>query len=105
MSTNSYCHSLTDVFCFQPEDGGLEAGVLEDEEYDALNDETFGSAAVDGDWEESHEHLSSLAEARKRDGARATHHHQSQEVKIHLLPNCDENRETWDNGILCVLEI
>lgn len=86
----------------QPEDGGLEAGVLEDEEYDALNDETFGSAAVDGDWEESHEHLSSLAEARKRDGARATQHHQGQEVKIHLSPNCVGNRETCYNVTLYV---
>ncbi|KAK4315882.1 hypothetical protein Pmani_012907 [Petrolisthes manimaculis] len=68
-----------------PEDGGLEAGVLESEEYDALNDETFGSAAVDGDWEESHEHLSSLEEAGKRDGARAAHHHQSQEDDGGLL--------------------
>lgn len=43
-------------------------GGHEDEEYDALNDETFGSAAVaDGDdWEESHEHLASLTEANRQ---------------------------------------
>lgn len=39
---------------------------LEDEEYDALNDETFGSAAVDGDWEEGHEQMASLTEATRR---------------------------------------
>lgn len=49
----------------QPEDGAVEGG-HEDEEYDALNDETFGSAAVvDGDWEESHQHLASITEANR----------------------------------------
>lgn len=47
----------------QPEDGAIEAGLSEDEEYDALNDETFGSAAVDGDWEECHEQMVTLTEA------------------------------------------
>nr|XP_045587866.1 protein PAT1 homolog 1-like isoform X2 [Procambarus clarkii] len=47
----------------EPEDGALEVGLNEDEEYDALNDETFGSAAVDGDWEECHEQMASLTEA------------------------------------------
>ncbi|KAK8387471.1 hypothetical protein O3P69_018196 [Scylla paramamosain] len=48
-----------------PEDGAVEGG-HEDEEYDALNDETFGSAAVvDGDWEESHQHLASITEANR----------------------------------------
>ena len=46
----------------QPEDA-FEG--LEDEEYDALNDETFGSAAVDGDWEEGHEQMATLTEARR----------------------------------------
>nr|XP_053631658.1 protein PAT1 homolog 1-like [Cherax quadricarinatus] len=48
-----------------PEDGALEIGLTEDEEYDALNDETFGSAAVDGDWEECHEQMVTLTEARR----------------------------------------
>ncbi|KAK7065222.1 hypothetical protein SK128_006936 [Halocaridina rubra] len=47
-----------------PPEDALEG--LEDEEYDALNDETFGSAAVDGDWEEGHEQMASLTEARRR---------------------------------------
>lgn len=44
-------------------------GGHEDEEYDALNDETFGSAAVavDGDdWEEGHEQMASLTEANRQ---------------------------------------
>lgn len=45
-----------------PDDGCLEGGP-EDEEYDALNDETFGSAMVDGDWEEGHEQMATLTEA------------------------------------------
>ncbi|XP_071528600.1 uncharacterized protein [Panulirus ornatus] len=53
-----------------PEDGALEAGLIEDEEYDALNDETFGSAAVDGDWEECHEQMVTLTEAGRITGKR-----------------------------------
>ncbi|XP_069691464.1 protein PAT1 homolog 1 isoform X2 [Periplaneta americana] len=34
----------------------------EEEEYDALNDETFGTEAVEGDWEEDHEKLAEIAE-------------------------------------------
>lgn len=46
-----------------PPEDGFEG--LEDEEYDALNDETFGPAAVDGDWEEGHEQMATLTEARR----------------------------------------
>ncbi|KAG0722138.1 Protein PAT1 1 [Chionoecetes opilio] len=53
-----------------PEDGAVEGG-HEDEEYDALNDETFGSASVvDGDWEENHQQLASLTEARRQSNKR-----------------------------------
>lgn len=34
----------------------------EEEEYDALNDETFGTDAVEGDWEEDHEKLAEITE-------------------------------------------
>lgn len=38
------------------EDGGGQIAEPSEEEYDALNDETFGSA-INGDWEEVHENL------------------------------------------------
>lgn len=51
----------------QDEDGG--DGRLGEEDYDALNDETFGSA-INGDWEEAHETMVRLGgngeRARKR---------------------------------------
>lgn len=56
------CISQHLLFSPQPDDGCLEGGP-EDEEYDALNDETFGSAMVDGDWEEGHEQMATLTEA------------------------------------------
>lgn len=40
---------------FQFDNDG-ESGMDEPDDYDALNDETFGSA-VNDDWEEDHEHL------------------------------------------------
>ncbi|XP_068152702.1 protein PAT1 homolog 1 [Drosophila tropicalis] len=39
-----------------PDDDGGDGGPMVEEEYDALNDETFGSA-INGDWEEAHESL------------------------------------------------
>lgn len=67
-------------------------GGHEDEEYDALNDETFGSAAVaDGDdWEESHEHLASLTEANR--------HRRNNKLQVRLF--CGD-QESWDN--LCLV--
>ncbi|XP_012288337.1 protein PAT1 homolog 1 isoform X2 [Orussus abietinus] len=56
------------------EGGGLEDGIdgpLEDddfgeeEEYDALNDETFGSEATIGDWEQDHEKLAQITESTR----------------------------------------
>ncbi|XP_034661296.1 protein PAT1 homolog 1 isoform X1 [Drosophila subobscura] len=53
-----------------PEDEGGD-GRIGEEEYDALNDETFGSA-INGDWEEAHETLVRLGgngdKVRKRGG-------------------------------------
>lgn len=37
----------------------------EEEEYDALNDETFGSEATMGDWEQDHEKLSQITESTR----------------------------------------
>ncbi|CAL1265978.1 unnamed protein product [Larinioides sclopetarius] len=51
---------------------GLDDEFLTDDvedEYDALNDETFGQAAADDDWEEAHEKLSELI-SKKDDSAR-----------------------------------
>lgn len=42
--------------------------VEEEEEYDALNDETFGSEATAGDWERDHEKLAHITETGR-------HHH------------------------------
>lgn len=42
----------------------------EEEEYDALNDETFGSEAIIGDWEKDHEKLAEITESSRP-------HHQS----------------------------
>ncbi|XP_033314154.1 protein PAT1 homolog 1 isoform X1 [Bombus bifarius] len=42
----------------------------EEEEYDALNDETFGSEATIGDWEKDHEKLAEITESSRP-------HHQS----------------------------
>lgn len=53
------------------DDGGGGIGdALEDseEEYDALNDETFGQAAREGDWEELHEDLVRLDQREGGDG-------------------------------------
>ena len=36
-----------------------------DENYDALNDETFGSEANAGDWERDHEKLAQIAESSR----------------------------------------
>lgn len=51
----------------------LEPGCIE-EEYDALNDETFGSGAIDGDWEEDHEKLALLIDKGKRQSSNASSH-------------------------------
>ena len=37
----------------------------EEDEYDALNDETFGSEAVAGDWERDHEKLAQITESTR----------------------------------------
>ncbi|XP_043528414.1 protein PAT1 homolog 1 [Frieseomelitta varia] len=40
----------------------------EEEEYDALNDETFGSEATIGDWEKDHEKLAEITESSRHQG-------------------------------------
>lgn len=47
------------------DDGG---GGLEESDYDALNDETFGSA-INGDWEAIHENLVVLDQNGNTNGA------------------------------------
>ncbi|XP_015586789.1 protein PAT1 homolog 1 isoform X2 [Cephus cinctus] len=42
-----------------------EEDLGEEEEYDALNDETFGSDAAIGDWEQDHEKLAQLTESKR----------------------------------------
>lgn len=42
----------------------MEEDELE-EEYDALNDETFGPDAAIGDWEEDHEKLAEITESNR----------------------------------------
>ncbi|XP_076630988.1 protein associated with topo II related - 1 [Colletes latitarsis] len=42
-----------------------EEDVGEEEEYDALNDETFGSEATIGDWEKDHEKLAEITESSR----------------------------------------
>ncbi|XP_011299426.1 protein PAT1 homolog 1 [Fopius arisanus] len=39
--------------------------VGEEDEYDALNDETFGEDATDGDWEQNHEKLAQITESTR----------------------------------------
>ncbi|XP_015122120.1 protein PAT1 homolog 1 [Diachasma alloeum] len=39
--------------------------VGEEDEYDALNDETFGEDATDGDWEQDHEKLAQITESTR----------------------------------------
>ncbi|PSN29538.1 hypothetical protein C0J52_25166, partial [Blattella germanica] len=60
---NNFCHyfqgSLEDELPDEPGHGLEEE---DEEEYDALNDETFGTEAVEGDWEEDHEKLAEIAE-------------------------------------------
>ncbi|XP_066587541.1 protein PAT1 homolog 1 isoform X2 [Prorops nasuta] len=43
----------------------LEDDVTEEEEYDALNNETFGSEATIGDWEQDHEKLAQITESSR----------------------------------------
>uniref|UniRef100_T1IBP9 Uncharacterized protein n=1 Tax=Rhodnius prolixus TaxID=13249 RepID=T1IBP9_RHOPR len=43
----------------------LDDGLLseeDEEDYDALNDETFGESVITGDWEEDHEKLVEITE-------------------------------------------
>ncbi|OAD52289.1 Protein PAT1 like protein 1, partial [Eufriesea mexicana] len=62
---------------------GLECPIEEDdlgeeEEYDALNDETFGSEANIGDWEENHEKLAEITESNR-------FHHQNTSSKKNIF--------------------
>lgn len=50
----------------------LEEDELEEEEYDALNDETFGPDATIGDWEEDHEKLAEITESNRPHNQNAT---------------------------------
>ncbi|KYM88534.1 Protein PAT1 like protein 1 [Atta colombica] len=50
----------------------LEEDELEEEEYDALNDETFGPDAAIGDWEEDHEKLAEITESNRLHNQSAT---------------------------------
>lgn len=54
--------------------------VEEEDEYDALNDETFGSEATAGDWEQDHEKLAQITELTRP-------HHQSASGKVCFLRN------------------
>ncbi|BES88064.1 Topoisomerase II-associated protein PAT1 [Nesidiocoris tenuis] len=50
-------------------DGMEDAGGMlseDEEDYDALNDETFGDSAPAGDWEQDHEKLAELTELRRQ---------------------------------------
>lgn len=53
-------------------DGPLEEDEFEEEEYDALNDETFGPDANIGDWEEDHEKLAEITESNRPHNQNAT---------------------------------
>lgn len=64
------------MICFPlfTQNSGLEDGLEcpfeeddlgEEEEYDALNDETFGSEATIGDWEKDHEKLAEITESSR----------------------------------------
>lgn len=44
----------------------------EEEEYDALNDETFGPDATIGDWEKDHEKLAEITESSRLHNQNAT---------------------------------
>lgn len=50
----------------------MEEDELEEEEYDALNDETFGPDATIGDWEEDHEKLAEITESNRLHNQSAT---------------------------------
>lgn len=50
----------------------MEEEELEEEEYDALNDETFGPDATIGDWEEDHEKLAKITESNRLHNQSAT---------------------------------
>lgn len=43
----------------------MEEDDFGEEEYDALNDETFGSEATIGDWEKDHEKLAEITESSR----------------------------------------
>ncbi|XP_034941838.1 protein PAT1 homolog 1 [Chelonus insularis] len=52
----------------------LDGDEIEDEEYDALNDETFGSEAIAGDWEQDHEKLAQITESKRPHQTQSIHH-------------------------------
>lgn len=49
-----------------------EDDIGEEEEYDALNDETFGPDATIGDWEKDHEKLAEITESSRPHNQNAT---------------------------------
>lgn len=51
----------------------------EEEEYDALNDETFGSEATIGDWEQDHEKLAEITESSR------PYHQDNQNIKVCMI--------------------
>ncbi|KAB7495216.1 Protein PAT1-like protein 1 [Armadillidium nasatum] len=86
-----------------PPDEDEGNGDFEDSEYDALNDETFGSAAVGGDWEKSHEQLASLTEAERmrmsagKDIKNLGSRHIDIDYKLQELHNKEEFQRTLEN--------
>lgn len=56
-----------------------EDDIVEEEEYDALNDETFGSEAAIGDWEKDHEKLAEITESTR------PHHQNALSKKVCLI--------------------
>ncbi|XP_003707961.1 protein associated with topo II related - 1 isoform X1 [Megachile rotundata] len=63
----------------------LDDDIGEEEEYDALNDETFGSEATIGDWEKDHEKLAEITESSR------PHHQNAIEKKNGVHADIEDN--------------
>lgn len=80
-SSSKKSNRIQNIDIFYNQDSGLEDGldcplededVGEEEEYDALNDETFGPDATIGDWEKDHEKLAEITESSRPHNQSAT---------------------------------
>ncbi|KAK0181111.1 hypothetical protein PV327_003422 [Microctonus hyperodae] len=58
--------------------------IIEDDEYDALNDETFGAEATAGDWEQDHEKLAQITELTRPQSQGTTNNNNKNGIDVDI---------------------